>query len=201
MTKTGWFNRNKTGYSVKHESRRHSLAAKGIKTALPKGSKCVTLCAGISTPNFDMVAKDMDMRLDYLKILKGLGFHEKDIFIKNNKVHVRLYNKWYRVKKNTLCALHDLKEVLSAFLKKYDINKPYEPPIESPYGKKTILSYGRKKVSYEKLKKLEKLPFIKKGFAEKHKGKSKNIVYRDILDKLPLIGKDFTRKDAIGYFR
>ncbi|RLG27216.1 hypothetical protein DRN76_00005 [Methanosarcinales archaeon] len=57
MARTGWFNRNKTGYSVKHESHRHSLAAKGIKTALPKGSKCVTICAGTSTPNFDMVKK------------------------------------------------------------------------------------------------------------------------------------------------
>jgi len=42
MAKTGWFNKNKLGYSVKHESHRHSLAAKGIKTALPKGSKNVS---------------------------------------------------------------------------------------------------------------------------------------------------------------
>ena len=56
MARTGWFNRNKTGYSVKHESHRHSLAAKGIKTALPKGVKNVSF-SGSPTPNFDMVKK------------------------------------------------------------------------------------------------------------------------------------------------
>ncbi|RLG27227.1 hypothetical protein DRN76_00060 [Methanosarcinales archaeon] len=62
MARTGWFNRNKTGYSVKHESHRHSLAAKGIKTARPKGVKNVSF-SGSPTPNFDMVAKGNSQNL------------------------------------------------------------------------------------------------------------------------------------------
>ena len=53
----GWYNKNRTGNTAKHESHRHALASRGIKTALPKGSKCATVCGGISTPNFDMVKK------------------------------------------------------------------------------------------------------------------------------------------------
>ncbi|RLG23797.1 hypothetical protein DRN76_04880 [Methanosarcinales archaeon] len=70
MTRIGWYNRNRTGNTPKYESYRHGLAAKGIKTALPKGSKCVTLCAGTSTPNFDMVSKGDNTLTDYLKFSK-----------------------------------------------------------------------------------------------------------------------------------
>ena len=199
VTKTGWYNKNMTGNPPKYESHRHSLASRGIKTALPKGSRIVS-SGGSPTPNFDIVANSKtDMIIKYPEILKGLGIHTKDVFVKNNKIHVSLYGKWHRVEKETLILLHDLKEAFSGFLNQYDITSSYKTPIEAPYGKKTIFSYGHKKVPYNVLKKLEKIPFLKKGFAEKHKGKSKNIVYRDILDRLPILGHDFTRKDSVGY--
>ena len=74
MTKTGWYNRNKTGNTPKYEAHRHSLASRGIKTSAPKGVKGVS-SAFSPTPNFDMVAK-IDKNKSYLDYLK---FSKKNV--------------------------------------------------------------------------------------------------------------------------
>ncbi|NOR85207.1 hypothetical protein GQ473_03750, partial [archaeon] len=79
-SKTGWYNKNKSGRTVKYESHRHSLASKGIKTALPKGAKNVSF-SGSPTPNFDMVKKGKEE----FRTLKDLDRKIKDFNIGNLK--------------------------------------------------------------------------------------------------------------------
>jgi len=190
MAQTGWFNRNKTGYSIKHESRRHSLAAKGIKTARPKGVKNVSF-SGSPTPNFDMVKKDRDMCIsDYHTILSRLGFRGKDRRVHDDHVHINLYGVWYKVGKETIRELGRLHNAINDIEDKLGLT--------APMGKETVISFGKAKVTEKGLKEVAKLPFISKDFAKKHKGKPVNIVFRDILDKIPY-GKNLTRENAVMY--
>lgn len=188
MKKTGWYNKNKLGYSVKHESHRHALASKGIKTSRPKSPKGFST-KGTPTPNFDMVKGSKVSEYD--KIMGRLGFHGDNRKIHKGKVHIKMYGKWHKVEKETIREIGKLHKVINKIESRLGLT--------APKGKETIVSFGKSKSTAKGLKEVEKLPFIEKGFATKHKGHSTNIVFRDILDNVPLIGKNLSRKNALMY--
>ena len=190
MTKTGWYNRNKTGNTPKYEAHRHSLASRGIKTSAPKGVKGVS-SAFSPTPNFDRVQNSTDMCLaDYTKILGNLGFHGKDRVIHKDHAHINIYGNWHKVEKGTIRELGKLHKAINDIEAKLGLT--------APIGKETISSFGGSKATNKGLKKLEKIPFVKKGFAKKYQGKSVGIVFMNVLDKIPY-GKNLTRENAIMY--
>lgn len=89
-SKTGWYNKNKTGHSAKYESHRHSLASKGIKTTIPTKIQRMQPLFNMSTKtkNYDFVKQEYNMKASK-KALKNFFFKHtgKDVF-KDLKISV-----------------------------------------------------------------------------------------------------------------
>ncbi|NOR85224.1 hypothetical protein GQ473_03835 [archaeon] len=111
--KTGWYNKNKSGRTVKYESHRHALASKGIKTALPKGVKNVSF-SGSPTPNFDMVKKNNLVKIP-ISIKKY--FNKKSVSLKDVRDRFNFFGG------NRPSIIKDFQEydALKSFLNRKDV--------------------------------------------------------------------------------